>query len=100
MVGRWAGTDTPAVGISLGIERILDLIPASAAIDNSLVLLVRDDASGALRSQAELIAQGWRVRLERQAKNTKAQLAELAAARFSHFAFFEEGGQLDIKPLS
>ena len=100
MVGRWAGTDTPAVGISLGIERILDLIPESAATDNSLVLLVRDDASGALRSQAELIAQGWRVRLERQAKNTKAQLAELAAAGFSHFAFFEEGGPLDIKPLS
>ena len=100
MVGRWAGTDTPAVGISLGIERILDLISAPGAQENSLVLLVRDDASGALRSQAELITQGWRVRLERQAKNTKAQLAELAAAGFSHFAFFQEGGQLDIKPLS
>ena len=29
MVGKWWGTDAPAVGISLGIERNVDLIPDS-----------------------------------------------------------------------
>ena len=30
MVGRWAGTDTPAAGISLGIERIIEIAELDA----------------------------------------------------------------------
>ena len=100
MVGRWSGTSAPAVGISLGIERIMDLAPVQSAGQKSVVLLIENDFGQALQLQRELIAKGYSVRLERRAKNTKAQLAELAAAGFDSFASVGEGAELDIKPLS
>lgn len=99
MVGRWSGTPTPAVGISLGIERILDLLPSEISSENSLVLLIDDDFGAALSAQQELIEQGWSVRLERAAKNTKAQLAELQEQGFGSFAVLKPGEKLDIRKL-
>ena len=99
MIGRWSGTSAPAVGISLGIERIIDLAAESPKDEKSLVLLIQGPVTSALAMQDEMISQGWRVRLERQAKNTKAQLAELAEAGFGSFAIFDEGKPLDIKQL-
>ena len=99
MVGRWSGTPTPAVGISLGIERILDLLPSEISSENSLVLLIDDDFGAALCAQQELIEQGWSVRLERAAKNTKAQLAELQEQGFGSFAVLKPGEKLDIRKL-
>lgn len=99
MVGQWSGTATPAVGISLGIERILDLTGDTDSNAKMLVLLVEDDFSAALAAQKELIEQGWRVRIDRAAKNTKAQLAELAQQGFTSFAVFKPGEKLDIRQL-
>ena len=99
MVGRWSGTPTPAVGISLGIERILDLLPSEISSENSLVLLIDADFGAALSAQQELIEQGWSVRLERAAKNTKAQLAELQEQGFGSFAVLKPGEKLDIRKL-
>lgn len=99
MVGQWSGTPTPAVGISLGIERILDLLPSEISSENSLVLLIDDDFGAALSAQQELIEQGWSVRLERAAKNTKAQLAELQEQGFGSFAVLKPGEKLDIRKL-
>ena len=103
MVGRWLGTDVPAVGISLGIERIADLVEVEASLKPGLVLLLDSaaDAPQALQLQAELMAD-YRVRLEVRPKNLKALLAELAGG-FSHFAFVagaKNAAELDIKPLS
>jgi histidyl-tRNA synthetase len=99
MVGQWSGTATPAVGISLGIERILDLTGDTDSNAKMLVLLVEEDFSAALAAQKELIEQGWRVRIDRAAKNTKAQLAELAEQGFTSFAVFKPGEKLDIRQL-
>ena len=99
MVGQWSGTSTPAVGISLGIERILDLLPSEISSENSLVLLIDGDFGAALSAQQELIEQGWSVRLERAAKNTKAQLAELQEQGFGSFAVLKPGEKLDIRKL-
>jgi histidyl-tRNA synthetase len=99
MVGQWSGTATPAVGISLGIERILNLTGDTDSNAKMLVLLVEDDFSAALDAQKELIEQGWRVRIDRAAKNTKAQLAELAEQGFTSFAVFKPGEKLDIRQL-
>lgn len=99
MVGQWSGNQTPAVGISLGIERILDLLPENIAENKSLVLLIDSDYAGALEVQAELIKEGWKVRIERAAKNTKAQLTELADQGFASFAHFKPGEKLDIRNL-
>ena len=99
MVGKWSGIQTPATGISLGIERILDLLGEGQSDEKSLVLLVDDDYAAALKAQAELIEQGWKVRIEKAAKNTKAQLSELSEQGFSSFAQFKPGEKLDIRKL-
>lgn len=99
MVGRFSGTEAPAVGISLGIERIIELVPDQLGLQQSLVLLIEDDVAAVLEQQRNLISAGWRVRLEKRAKNLKAQLGELEAAGFTHFAFASADSELDIKPL-
>ena len=101
MVGRWAGTDTPAAGISLGIERIIELAEIDANKGKSLVVLIEDDFAGAMSLQEELIAEGYSVRLERKAKNIKAQLEELAANGYEFFAYQAASRQeLEIRSLS
>ena len=100
MVGRWAGTDTPAAGISLGIERIIDIAALEQGSTKSLVVLIDEDVTAALSLQAQLIAEGYTVRLEKKAKNLKAQLEELSASGFESFAFMAERQALEIKPLS
>ena len=100
MVGRWAGTNTPAAGISLGIERIIDIATLEQGSAKSLVVLIDDEISAALSLQAQLIAEGYTVRLEKKAKNLKAQLEELAASGFESFTFLAEREALEIKPLS
>ena len=101
MVGRWAGTDTPAAGISLGIERIIELAEIDANKGKSLVVLIEDDFAGAMSMQEELIAEGYSVRLERKAKNIKAQLEELAANGYEFFAYQAASRQeLEIRSLS
>ena len=101
MVGRWAGTDTPAAGISLGIERIIELAEIDSKEGKSLVVLIEDDFAGAMSLQEELIAEGYSVRLERKAKNIKAQLEELAANGYEFFAYQAASRQeLEIRSLS
>jgi len=101
MVGRWAGTDTPAAGISLGIERIIELAQVGASARKSLVVLIEGDFAGAMSLQEELIAEGYTVRLERKAKNVKAQLEELAASGYEFFANQADTRQeLEIRSLS
>ena len=100
MVGRWAGTDTPAAGISLGIERIIELAEIDSKEGKSLVVLIEDDFAGAMSLQEELIAEGYSVRLERKAKNTKAQLEELVANGYEFFAYQAASRQeLEIRSL-
>jgi hypothetical protein len=51
--------------------------------------------------QEELIAEGYSVRLERKAKNIKAQLEELAANGYEFFAYQAASRQeLEIRSLS
>jgi histidyl-tRNA synthetase len=104
MVGRWLGTDVPAVGISLGIERIVDLIDAPKSDDKAVVLVIDAGSEAkALKLQAELIAESKKVRIELRPKNLKALLAELEAAGFSEFAIVgsehQLSSQLEFKQL-
>ncbi len=100
MVGRWLGTDVPAVGISLGIERIVDLVEGEGEQTPGLVLLIDEGQpiTRALEVQNSLIAK-YRVRLDRKPKNVRALLTELSEQGFSHFAFLTDSGELDIKPI-
>jgi histidyl-tRNA synthetase len=90
MIGRFLGTEVPAVGFSLGFERLVDLISIEDAENVDAVALVYDaDVSPAQLAslKAEVLATGARTRLERRTKNPKALLDQLAASGFAQFAF-------------
>lgn len=89
MVGKWLGTDVPAVGISIGFERVVDLVSASTPTNG--VLLVLEDSSidcikAAVGFQKDLIAQGKSVRLELKPKKLNILLDSMLEAGFSQFA--------------
>ena len=110
MIGRFLGEDVPAVGFSLGFERIIDLIPADAAPSEGVVLIhepVLENADSALATlmaiKAELVASGKRVRLERRVKNITPVLDRAKVAGFTSFAFVTEAdrtlAELTLKSL-
>jgi histidyl-tRNA synthetase len=89
MVGKWLGTDVPAVGISIGFERVVELV--SAPVSSNGVLLVLEDSSletikTAIRFQKELIATGKSVRLELKPKKLNILLDSMLEAGFTQFA--------------
>ena len=104
MVGKWLGTDAPAVGISLGIERIVDLIPDRHSKVESAVLVLEPNAQAlGLRFQQQLITSGRQVRLEIRPKNLKALLEQLAENGYQQFAIVDESmsdlSDLDFKQI-
>jgi len=89
MVGRWLGTDVPAVGISIGFERVVELV--EGIVPSAGVVLVLEDGSldcikKGLSFQKELIAKGSLVRLEVRPKKLNILLDSLQGAGFSEFA--------------
>ncbi len=110
MVGRWTGEDVPAVGISIGFERAVELVSdqqvQSAA--SNLVLVLDSTAptvvGNALKHQSALFEQGYSVRLEQRPKKLNQLLENLALHGFTHFAIVTEDssdiGALTIKPIS
>ncbi len=102
MIGRFLGRDVPAVGFSIGFERILDLLPESAGEGTALALLHDADvpAPALLAAKREAQALAGRVRLERARKNRKAQLDALTAEGFTAFAIVTADGLGEQRPLS
>ena len=105
MVGKWLGSDVPAVGISLGIERIIELANLPETTTSNIALLVESaEQSGvALVIQNEIISSGATCRIEVKQKNLKAQLESLAGMGFDSFAVLSQGiselSELDIRKL-
>ena len=94
MVGRFLGQDVPAVGFSIGFERVVDLIELPDTAGPDAVVLVYDaDAEFAdlLSLKRELVERGHRVRLEKRQKNMKTLLARVAAEGFVSFAAARSG---------
>lgn len=92
MIGRFLGSDVPAVGFSLGFERLVDLVDLTETGQTDAVALVYDAAmspAGVLALQSELIAAGRRVRVERRPKNIKPLLENLAASGFTSYALVD-----------
>jgi len=90
MIGRFLGTDVPAAGFSLGFERIVDLVdlPDGATRDATALVHDADVPTTQLATlQAEMIAGGSRVRLERKPRNLAPLLEQLAAGGFDRVAF-------------
>ncbi|QBR89358.1 histidine--tRNA ligase [Microbacterium sp. dk485] len=106
MIGRFLGQDVPAVGFSIGFERIVDLVAEREDAASAAVVLVHDrDVAPAelVALKAALVADGRRVRLEQRTKNLKALLERAAADGYAAFATVSPGatvGDLEIRPLS
>ncbi|MHC2999480.1 histidine--tRNA ligase [Microbacterium sp. HJ5] len=106
MIGRFLGQDVPAVGFSIGFERIVDLVDATRDDAESAVVLVHDrdvPERELLAHKASLVADGSRVRLEHRTKNLKALLERAAADGYTAFATVSAGvapGSLELKPLA
>jgi len=104
MVGKWLGTEVAAVGVSIGFERVAELVSDSAASSKSLVVIFEPNhQQAALSVQAEAIAAGYLVRLEPTPKKLNTLLDSLKDQGMAEFAVLEEpknGFQgLKIKPI-
>jgi len=105
MVGRFLGKDVPAVGFSLGFERLVDLVKSADGEESSRVALVyeEDVLSGDLvRAKRELVDQGQSVTLVRAKKNMKSVYSSLEDRGFSAVGHLRSGqavGDIDWRPL-
>lgn len=107
MIGRFLGEDVPAAGFSIGFERIIDLLELADDVSQPAVVVLyeKDVAPHELASlKSELVREGFRVRLERRAKNMNAQLDRAAAQGFGQFAIATPDvtsvSALQMKPLA
>jgi histidyl-tRNA synthetase len=105
MVGRWTGTDVAAVGISIGFERVVDLVEdTDAGLGGVVLVLENESADGvaqALRVQADLIAEGRVVRLEQRPKKLNLLLESLAEQGYTSWAAVDGSGSTpELKPLA
>ena len=104
MVGKWLGQDVPAVGISLGFERVVDLVDAASLVSagESVVLVLEGNVlSKAIEIRDSLIAQGYRVRFEARPKKLNNLLESMAANGFTHFAILDESTvELELRSIS
>ncbi|MBF0815787.1 histidine--tRNA ligase [Microbacterium paludicola] len=106
MIGRFLGQDVPAVGFSIGFERIVDLVSLQDPDAAPAVVLVHDrdvPVAELLALKAQLVAEGSRVRLEQRTKNLKALLERATADGYTAFATVRAGADrddLELKSLS
>jgi len=106
MIGRFTGSDVPAVGFSLGFERLVDLVSLDAATIGGQIALVYDvdvDPATLVRLQAELIRDGKRVRLELRPRKLPQLLDQLSESGFTSFATVRADtvslASLEFKPI-
>ena len=106
MIGRFLGTDVPAVGFSLGFERLVELVDLPPELSGNAVALLHDGASPAhlARLKTDLVSAGHRVRLAKRARTVKTQLEQLAGEGYTHFAFVgpdtRAAADLELRALS
>lgn len=107
MIGRFLGTDVPAVGFSIGFERIVDMVTLPDDDGDDSVVLLYDrsvEPLALVRLKAAFVATGARVRIEKRSKNTKLQLEKLAAAGFTKFGSVSDTthtiADVELRPLA
>ena len=104
MIGRFLSQDVPAVGFSIGFERIVDLVQAAEDAASAAIVLVHDKdvpVGELLAHKAALVATGSRVRLEQRPKNLKPLLERSAADGYTAFVTLRAGEQpSEPRPLT
>ncbi len=102
MIGRFLDREVPAVGFSIGFERIVDLLPdrTSGTVATALLHDADVPVAALLAAKRQVQEEGGRVRLERARKNRRAQLDALAADGFTRFAQVTADGLGELRPLA
>ncbi len=106
MISRFLGREVPAVGMSLGFERLLDVVADSGTESAQKVALSYDPAAPGeklLSIKAELVAKGYHVRLVPQTRNMRAVFERLVVDGFTKVASVGEStrtDQLDWRELA
>jgi histidyl-tRNA synthetase len=102
MIGRFLGTEVPAVGFSLGFERLVDLVADDEVAESNSVAVIYDPTlspAELITHKNSLVAEGLRVRLVHKTKNTRAILDQLEKDGFRRYAFLNPGEPLDWKTI-
>jgi histidyl-tRNA synthetase len=106
LIGRWLGRDVPAVGFSIGFERIVDLLEPGTSRDAVAVLAETDvPPADALAVARSLRSDGQDVvEVVRRSGKFGAQLKRLEGAGFGSFVHVRaRDGEVvrgDLRPLS
>jgi histidyl-tRNA synthetase len=88
MLSGPVGPKTPAVGFSLGFERIIDLVDVSEIdVQPSVALIYTQNQLENIQLSQKLVSEGYRVSLVRKVNNTRRQLDLLKADGFTKFVF-------------
>lgn len=103
MIGKISGVDVPAVGFSIGFERIVDLLLSENRMANTdvKIALLYDDAQSlvdVVKKAMELRQTYAVVSLYRLKKKLGKQLVQLDKAGFDGFAIF--GDEIVVKPFT
>lgn len=89
MIGRFLGRDVPAFGLSLGFERLLEVLPPDSLSHPERVALVYDAGAPSahlVTLKMQLVSTGHTVRLVAKAKNMRPVFEQLQHAGFSRLA--------------
>lgn len=89
MIGRFLGSDVPAFGVSLGFERLMDVLPSAPITHPNKVALVSGSevpSTRVLAMKTSLVAAGHTVRIVKSAKNMRSVYERLVTDGFSRVA--------------
>ena len=96
MIGKFLGETVPAVGFSIGFERICEILKDSKTVklpqDKKIVLIYADgdDFGAVLKKTAELRADGWTVNMLKRSKKLGKLLDAMVDNGYSHSFNFGE----------
>ncbi|MDO4241343.1 MAG: histidine--tRNA ligase [Microbacteriaceae bacterium] len=106
MIGRFLSESVPAVGFSIGFERIIDLIDLPACETIQKIALIADrtcELPDLLALKSELIASGQQVQIVWRPKNMRPLMERLETDGFTSFASVAPGvrcvSEINIKQL-
>ncbi len=97
MLQKFLGYDIPAVGFSLGFERIVDMVELPETGSNELALVYPNGMKSCelLDLKSKFMEAGYRVRLERQGSKIQSQLGRIQAEGATKFAIVKPGDEVD-----
>lgn len=104
MIGKLSGRDVPACGMSIGFERLWDILGETLDLNAGLrrvVLLHARDANVAdvMAAAQQLRREGTNIRCDVAVKNRSAQLSRFARAGFTHWAELIDGRATEPQSL-